>query len=189
MKFLITGFTPFADNEENPSSMVLGLIAKTDVEVLKLDVSYLRCQDMLEAKIKEVVPDIVICLGLASKRSQITPELCAINYMYAQIADNDGVLMEGRKIDDNGPNAYFTKLDLISLIKYLKENDIDASLSTSAGTYVCNSTYYHLLSMEEKYGFKGLFIHIPPLNVINLDNLSKALTKIITFFNFSKSRV
>ncbi len=181
MKFLITGFKPFHTNDINPSSLVLDYLKDKDIITCQLSVSYLNDKIKLENLIKEVRPDYVISLGLAASRNKITPELCAINYMYSSIPDNDNVLKQGEKIDENGPNAYFTDIPVLKLIEMLKENGFNSDLSTSAGSYVCNSTYYHLLSLQTKYHFKGLFIHVPKLDVVSIENLDKALKLTINF--------
>ncbi len=183
MKFLITGFEPFSRNETNPSGDILKDLKSENIETLLLPVSYLRVRDLLEAKIKEVKPDIVISLGLANKRAYLSLELCAINYQRASITDNDNNLITGKLIKPNGKEAYFTSLNLNDLLKVLAVSNIKADISTSAGSYVCNTVYYNLLELQEKYNYKGLFIHLPSYDNLSYNDEVKALLEIIKYLN------
>lgn len=178
-KILITGFEPFNNNKENPSMQILPLLEDEEVYTVVLPVSYHKVKDILEAKIKEIKPDYVISLGLAQMRLKISLELAAINYMYATIPDNMGVIEDGSLIKNKGPKAYFTTLPINTFIKELKDKGHNATLSTSAGSYVCNSTYYHLLDMANTYGYQALFIHLPLASNYSLEQQKEALKIII----------
>src|SRR5699024_5578037 len=88
----------------------------------------------------------------------------------------------------DGENAYFSKLPIKAMVKNIREGGIPASISNTAGTYVCNNIMYGLLYLiDKKYpDITGGFIHVPylPEQVVNknkvasmsLDNIVKALT-------------
>ena len=63
----------------------------------------------------------------------------------------------------DGPSAYFSNLPIKEMVKNIKENGIPASVSNTAGTFVCNHIMYSLLYLNEKknLGIKGGFIHVP----------------------------
>ena len=179
MKFLITGFEPFYTNKTNPSGDALNRLKDDDVDTLLLPVSYLKVRELLENKIKTCKPDVVISLGLAQGRKCLTFELDGINYRKCSIPDNEGYQTNGELINPKGKDAYFTKFDLHSLIKSLKEINITSDISVSAGAYVCNTVYYNILEMQEIYGYKALFIHLPGEEALSLENDIKALKAII----------
>lgn len=192
MKFLITGFEPFYTNETNPSSEILKYLSTKDIKTLVLPVTYFGIKEKIEASIQEFKPDFVIALGLAQMRPNITLEQVAINYMYATIPDNAGKLELGSLIDPKGDKAYFTPLLLPALVNELKEVGFDVSLSTSAGSYVCNSTYYQILKMAKTYNYQGLFIHLPSEKTLPLEEMIKAiktLIKIIEGGNYGTKKV
>ena len=180
MKILLTGFDTFNNAEINPSYEAIKniKIASCQIEIIKVPVCYNECFDCVLNKIKDFRPDYVISFGLAASRSFITPELVAINYMYASIPDNNNVLKKGEEIGDSD-KAYFTQIKINEIIDELnKENDV-YRLSLSAGAYVCNNLYYHLLENENKYNYKALFIHVPPLNIMELSKMEEYITKLI----------
>ncbi|MDZ7901859.1 MAG: hypothetical protein U5L01_04650 [Rheinheimera sp.] len=71
-------------------------------------------------------------------------------------ANNRGV-----PVVEGGPDAYFCQLPLKSMLKALHQHAIPAAISYTAGTYVCNSTFYHLCHLRKKMHLPVGFIHIP----------------------------
>ena len=63
----------------------------------------------------------------------------------------------------NGPEAYFTMLPVFRMVEKMKENGIPASVSYTAGTYVCNDVMYSVLHYchTEFKDVKGGFMHVP----------------------------
>ncbi len=66
-------------------------------------------------------------------------------------------------IIEGGPAAYWSTLPLKATVKKLREEGIPASVSQTAGTFVCNHLFYGLMHMLEKSEnrIRGGFIHIP----------------------------
>ena len=95
--------------------------------------------------------------------------------MGSNISDNDGILIKGQKINDDLDDGLITNFNLNKLLDKLKEANIDCSLSTSAGTYICNLVYFTSLN----YTKNSLFIHLPNLLYSNIENDVKALEIII----------
>ncbi len=178
MKFLITGFVPFSNNEINPSELVLKELSNK-YSTLLLPVSYDKAPALLKKAILKEKPDIIISLGLAANRPKISLEIIGINYKGASIPDNDGILIKGEKIDDTLSDGIITELDINSLVDTLKNNNIDSYVSTTAGTYICNLVYFTALN----YTKKSLFIHLPNLDNSSLEDDIKALNLIIDKIN------
>lgn len=96
-KILITGFTPFGSEKENPSQMVVEAFDDTScgVEVVKaiLPVSFAKAGKMIVDLIEDVRPDVVICLGQAGGRNEPSIERIAVNLNDSNKADNDGDIL------------------------------------------------------------------------------------------------
>ena len=82
----------------------------------------------------------------------------------ARIPDNKGQQPIDEPIVANGPAACFSTLPIKAIVSALRQQGIPASVSQTAGTFVCNHVMYGLLhQLQGKSGQKGGFIHIPYL--------------------------
>ena len=174
MKILITGFDAFNGEKINPSSLILERLADNidshKIEKLILPTAFYKVQDLIEEKILAYKPDIIISLGQAGGRSEITVERVAINIADASISDNDGKKPIDEKIRLDGENAYFSSLPIKAIVENLRQAEIPAAISNSAGTYVCNFVMYNDLYLAEKYNdMSAGFIHVPYLPAQVLD--------------------
>lgn len=194
MKILVTGFDPFGGEATNPA---IESVKKIDeniegAEVIKLEIPtvFHKSADVLEEKLKEVKPDVILCVGQAGGRYDITVERVAINQDDARIEDNEGNQPIDVKIREDGKNAYFATIPIKAIVEEIKKENIPASVSNSAGTFVCNHIMYQALYLAEKYGnIKAGFIHVPflPNQVLdkantasmNLDDIVKGLNAAI----------
>jgi pyroglutamyl-peptidase len=179
MKVLITGFAPFNNEKINPSyeavKLISDMIDDIIVEKLEVPVSFNNAFKTVLNKIKDTDYDAVILVGQAGGRSMITLEKVAINYRYATIPDNDGASFNHESIIEDGMDAYFTTLPIVKMVDKLKENDIKASISFTAGTYVCNDLMYRVINYfkENNKNTKAGFIHVPYIKeqVENKENM------------------
>ncbi|MCD7918239.1 MAG: pyroglutamyl-peptidase I [Clostridiales bacterium] len=164
---LLTGFAPFGADTLNPSWEALTLLPDqgSGVRLVKrrLPVAYDRVAELLAQAVEEVRPDGVLCIGQAGGRTGLTPELVAINWKDAALPDNDGVQYGGVPICPEGPAAFFATVPVKEMVAAIQRAGIPASLSYSAGAYVCNTTMYCLLRLlEERYPhLQGGFLHVP----------------------------
>ena len=167
MRIIVTGFVPFGCEEINPSYEAIKLLPDTfeghQLIKLEMPVSYDVCPSLLEWMIVHYRPDAVVCLGQAGGRTAITPEYVAINLKHGQTPDNSGVRYLDQPVVADGPAAYFTTLPVRQMADALQEAELPGFVSYSAGTFVCNCLFYHLLHMiHTKYPhIKGGFIHVP----------------------------
>lgn len=174
MCILVTGFEPFGGGETNPSWDAVRLLPEAigghAVHTLCLPVTYQESGDLLMEEIDRLNPTLVVCCGVAAGRTAVTPELVAVNWRMASIADNAGVMYTGEKICPDGPAAYMTDLPLTGMVAALQANDLPGKISLSAGSYVCNDLYYRLLARMQ-----GVFIHVPGSDVLCAEKAAKAL--------------
>lgn len=167
MKILITAFEPFGGETINPALEAVKLM-KDEIygaKIVKLIVPVVfgKSIDKTIEAIKKENPDVVICIGQAGGRYGITPERLAINVDDAGIKDNEGNQPTDSAIYDDGDVAYFSTLPVKTIVKEIKSGGLPASLSNSAGTFVCNHLMYGVLyhlSKSEK-DIKAGFIHVP----------------------------
>ena len=175
MKLLLTGFDPFGGQPINPALEAVKLVADKvgNVEVVKLEVPtvFYKSIDTVAAAIEKEKPDAVVCVGQAGGRYDITPERVAINVNDARIPDNEGQQPLDGPIFADGETAYFTTLPIKAMVAAIREAGIPASVSNTAGTYVCNHLMYGVLyTLAKKYpGVRGGFIHVPfiPSQTVN----------------------
>lgn len=169
-KVLVTGFSPFGGEPINPALEAVKLLnGKTisDVEIVTRELPVVRQQaiDAIIEYIRETNPIIVIAVGQAGGRSEITPERVAINIDDYRIKDNGGNQPIDEPIVIGAPNAYWTTLPIKVMVEQMRIKGIPASVSNTAGTFVCNHLFYglmHYLATEGNIR-RGGFIHIPYL--------------------------
>lgn len=164
-KLLITAFEPFGGEKVNSS--LLTLISLPDVigdfRLIKMEVPVifgLAGRMVTDAALK-LDPDLIICLGQADGRGDVTPEKIGINLRNARIPDNAGLEPQNETIVDDGPDGIFTDLPLSDIVEVINDIGVPASVSYSAGTFVCNDLYYTLLERFRGTGVSVGFIHLP----------------------------
>jgi pyroglutamyl-peptidase len=195
MKILVSGFDPFGGETINPSIEAVKRLPDTinGVEIIKLEIPTVigKSIDVLSQAVEKHLPDVVLSVGQAGGRSDITVERIAINIDDCRIKDNEGNQPIDEPIVIDGPDAYFLTLPIKSIVSNLQSQGIPASVSNSAGTFICNHVAYGMAHLAKtKYpNMKTGFIHIPfiPEQVLNksnmpslpLDRIIKALEMVI----------
>ncbi|MCH3910005.1 MAG: hypothetical protein LKJ81_02050 [Bacilli bacterium] len=127
---------------------------------------------------KETKPSLTISFGLASQRKKISLEERAYNLMGAKCVDEDGIMLNGKKIIDGGDEILSTNLQLASLSSALQNEGFDVEVSHDAGRFICNEVYYLGLKNVKT----ALFVHLPPLKYSSKENnvsFLKALLKLL----------
>lgn len=171
-RVLVTGFEAFAGAASNPSGEVVRRLVSLPQDELAqagislsgavLPVAFAASATALNEAIEAHRPDLVIGLGLAEGRSGITPERVAINLDDARIPDNDGAQPLDEPIEPGGPAARFSGLPVKAIVAALTEAGLRASVSLTAGSYVCNHVAYLLGGhAERRPGLRAGFIHVP----------------------------
>ena len=167
IKILITGFEPFGGESVNPAYEAVKLLPDMagDIQIVKMEIPTVfgEAGKVVETGILQHQPDAVICVGQAGRRADIGVERVAINLVEASIPDNAGNQPMDVKVQEDGDTAYFATIPVKAMVKNIKDHGIPASISYTAGTYVCNSVMYDLLYLiDRKYpSIRGGFIHVP----------------------------
>ncbi|POZ17383.1 pyroglutamyl-peptidase I [Lelliottia aquatilis] len=166
---LVTGFEPFGGETVNPSWEVVSQLEGSIIDHCRVVTRQLPCVfgeslSVLNAAIDELNPAVVIAVGQAGGRVDVTVERVAINVDDARIPDNRGQQPIDVPIVPGGPAAWFSSLPIKATVAAMRESGIPASVSQTAGTFVCNHVMYGLLhKISENAEVKGGFIHIPYL--------------------------
>lgn len=192
MKILVTGFDPFGDDIINPAIEAVKRLPDTidGVKIVKLEIPtvFNKSAEVVREAIEKEQPNYVLNIGQAGGRYEMTPERVAINLDDARIPDNDGQQPVDVQIQEDGAPAYFSQLPVKAMVDYMKEENIPASVSNTAGTFVCNHIMYQTiyLTMTEYPEVKAGFMHIPflPEQVVTrpntpamaLDDIVKGIT-------------
>ena len=167
MKVLVTGFEPFGGEKVNPAlEAIKGLPAEihgAEVRWLEVPTVFHKSAQVLEEEMDRYQPDFVLCIGQAGGRSSLTPERVAINQDDARIPDNEGNQPIDLPIRPDGAPAYFSSLPIKAMVQAIKKEGLPASVSNTAGTFVCNHLMYQALYLVEKKfpHVKAGFMHIP----------------------------
>ncbi|MBM7356585.1 pyroglutamyl-peptidase I [Lelliottia amnigena] len=166
---LVTGFEPFGGETINPSWEVVKQLEGMIIDDCRVVTRQLPCVfgeslTVLNAAIDELNPAVVIAVGQAGGRVDITVERVGINVDDARIPDNRGQQPIDVAIVPDGPAAWFSSLPIKAMVAAMREKGIPASVSQTAGTFVCNHVMYGVLhKIGENAEMKGGFIHIPYL--------------------------
>ncbi|MBC3839382.1 pyroglutamyl-peptidase I [Streptacidiphilus sp. 4-A2] len=167
-RVLFTGFEPFGGAAVNPSWTAASLAAAEPPPGVRAEAVLLPCVfgdslTALRAAVRRTEPDLVLCVGQAGGRPDVTLERIAVNLDDASIADNSG----GRPVDEpvvpGGPAAYFSGLPVKACVAAVRAAGLPASVSQTAGTFVCNHVFYGLMHLiaTELPSLRGGFVHIP----------------------------
>ncbi len=195
MKILVTGFDPFGGEPVNPAIESVKRLPDTvaGAEIIKLEVPTVchKSLQKIEEKIIECDPDVILSIGQAGGRPDITVERIGINCDDCRIPDNEGNQPVDEPVFADGPAAYFSALPIKAMVQQINECGVPASVSNSAGTFICNHVLYGVRYIcEHRYpGKKSGFIHIPFMTsqgvgkrgvpVMALEDIVKGLTAAI----------
>lgn len=165
---LLTGFEPFNKETMNPSWEAVRLLDGYGADGFVVAARQLPCVfgeagRVLDAAMEELSPAVVIAVGQAGGRVDVSVERVAINVDDAPIPDNAQQQSVDEPIVAGAPAAYFSTLPIKAIVKCLRAQAIPASVSQTAGTFVCNHVFYTLMHKTAGAAVKAGFIHIPYL--------------------------
>ncbi|MFI8996867.1 pyroglutamyl-peptidase I [Streptomyces sp. NPDC053542] len=167
-RVLLTGFAPFDGERVNPSWQAVQAVAADPPPGYEIATAELPCvfgaaNDALRKAVADADPEIVLCVGQAGGRPDVTVERVAINIDDARIPDNSGAQPIDVPIVEDGPAAYFATLPVKACVAAVREAGLPASVSQTAGTFVCNHVFYGLMHLvaTERPAVRGGFVHVP----------------------------
>lgn len=169
-KILLTGFEAFGGQSLNPSWLAVKELHGR--QVLRHMVVAAQLPTVFDASLRELrallqqhQPALVICVGQAGGRAKLSLERVAINVNDAPMADNAGAQPVDTPVEADAPAAYFTTLPVKAMLAALRKDGLEAEVSQTAGTFVCNHVFYglmHALATQPEPGrARGGFVHVP----------------------------
>jgi len=166
---LLTGFEPFNKEPINPAWETVRALDDWGEGGFRIVARQLPCvfgdaNAAMAALIDELQPALVIAVGQAGGRVDLSVERVAINVDDAPIKDNAEQQLVDEPIVRGGPAAYFATLPIKAIVAALRAAGLPASVSQTAGTFVCNHVFYGLMhAVAGRDDVKAGFIHIPYL--------------------------
>jgi pyroglutamyl-peptidase len=165
---LLTGFEPFNKETINPAWEAVRALEGWSgqgfaVEVLQLPCVFGEANRVMSETFDRLRPDVVIAVGQAGGRMDMSVERVAINVDDAPIVDNAQRQLVDEPIVADGPAAYFSTLPIKAIVAALRADGLPASVSQTAGTFVCNHVFYGLMHRSAGLPVRAGFIHIPYL--------------------------
>jgi pyroglutamyl-peptidase len=167
---LLTGFEPFGGEATNPSWEIARALDGWICEGRVVRSALLPCVfgealAALDDAIDAHRPELVLCLGQAGGRAELSIERVAVNVDDARIPDNRGRQPIDAAIVAGGPAAYFSTLPIKAIARDLRAAGIAGAVSNTAGTFVCNHVFYalmHRLATRPALAHvRGGFVHVP----------------------------
>jgi pyroglutamyl-peptidase len=170
MVTVIQGFGPFGEFPVNPSELLVRALAERgapDLHTEVLPVSLDRAAAEIPRLMEKLQPQVWLGVGLAAGRTALSIEAVALNLAdwSAADADADGVSVARRPIAPDGPAAHLTTLPAGPILQSWREAGIPGYLSQTAGSYLCNFSFYTAAQAASGLGRPCLvgFLHVPLL--------------------------
>ena len=180
---LVTGFEPFGDRKTNSSwetvSSLPDEIGTNRIHKLCLPVVYGKAAEITIGEAERIGADIVLSVGEAGGRKEVTVEQTAINLRRARIPDNSGFEPENEPCATDGGDGYFATIPVAEAVESLKKGGLPVGISYHAGCFVCNDLMYLVLDRFRNTHVKSGFVHVPAESDIAL--YTECVTKIIEF--------
>lgn len=165
---LVTGFGAFPGAPTNPTRVLLRRLERharrferlgIDLCCAELPVVYDEIDDRLAEAVARCGPDIILHLGLASRRRHLSVETRACNRAGPLHPDAAGRRPNGARLAPAGPAHLRARWPAAQVVAALRREGLDARPSMDAGDYVCNATLYASLAadMAPRVGF----LHVP----------------------------
>ena len=179
MTLLVTGFGPFPGMPRNPSAMVVSALARHRAAfgrkhiVLStriLPVLY----DLVAAFSPAPAPDVIVHIGVAGRRRELSIETVAHNRRSSRHPDASGRAPAILRSGTVARHAIRAEWGARKLAMELRRAGVPASQSRDAGAYVCNALLYRALDSRLA---PALFIHIPSARVCKPERIAKALAR------------
>jgi pyroglutamyl-peptidase len=164
--FLLTGFQPFRGERINPSWEIARrldteVIGGMRIKSVRVPVGCGRARRRITAAIVRYRPRAVLGLGEAGGRSAVTIEKIAINFADERAGTDLKFGLGAAPIFPGGPDAYFTRLPIDTIVREMRKLEVPVQMSLSAGAYACNALMYTSLHLMRRRSLPVGFIHLP----------------------------
>jgi pyroglutamyl-peptidase len=166
---LVTGFGAFPGAPFNPTAMLAGRIVcaarRRDVHCVAhvFATRYAAVDRELPALIATHRPDVILMLGLAADRRQVSIETWAHNRLARSSPDAGGVVPRRAVIAPGAAPRRRGRAPFARLLAAARASGTATALSADAGDYLCNYLYWRALGAAAKPRGPRLavFVHVP----------------------------
>lgn len=181
---LVSGFGPFETHEINPSGEIARALAANPPRGVRvcsavLPVSFARApqvwDELLSGQLgKGARPVLYLGFGVSKRAGYRLERFAKPELKRVPRVDVDGRL--AHEFTRSGARLE-SGLDLVRLLAALRGRGVaDARISRTAGGYVCEHTYHHLLTRASEHGAAGLFVHVPPIGFASIERQVEVAT-------------
>jgi len=167
---VVQGFGPFGGFDPNPSELLIRSLAERcdpDIRTEVLPVSVDRVRTEVPKLMEESRPRVWLGVGLAAGRPSLALEALAVNLADwpESAADADGVSVARVPVTSGGAAAHLTTLPAEAILTAWREAGIPGYLSQTAGSYLCNYSFYAAAEAARQLGLSCMvgFLHVPQL--------------------------
>ena len=190
----MTGFEPFDGDSFNISEKLVSEIKNRGIEDINLETKILSVDEKGSRYVSEYIFenkfDCIIQLGFSKKARKIKLESKAVNMIQMKIKDNSGREVTRGFVINSAKSELSTTVDL----EKLENNLSEVMLSSDAGKFVCNETYFRTLNtiqernLRDRFGrnLPCVFIHLPSEDYVTLSKQVNFLIRIINKINCKK---
>lgn len=179
MKIIVTGFEPLGKEKMSPSWEAVKRLSDeiNGAEIIKLQIPsiYFSSMEILIQKIEEIKPDAILSVGQIEGKKEITPEFIGINFISSDVPDNEGRNPHGN-INDFGADGIFSTLPVEKMVERMRDDEIPARVSYTAGTFLSNYLLYRTLEhiKSNNLNIIGGLITVPSLEEQGLDKIPES---------------
>jgi pyroglutamyl-peptidase len=127
----------------------------------------------------------VLLLGVASGAQAFRVEMRAANLARTDLADAEGRLFRRAHISPVGPAVARATAPVEPMVAALQRAGLRATASSDAGDYLCNFTFYRVLTeiAAEPDAPLAAFLHLPPIQEgFSLDDLERGVKATASVF-------
>lgn len=125
---------------------------------------------------------VFIHLGVNMRCTRFNLEWKARNEATFSCPDESGWVPLRHAIDpDNGDItcSRHTSIPLVPLVDKLSAQGHSVSISSDAGRFVCNWTYFNSLKLAHVHDAHALFVHVPPASLVPIERQVKFLADLL----------
>ncbi|MFE9328467.1 peptidase C15 [Nocardia sp. NPDC052278] len=165
-RVLVTGFGAYGQEADNPSGLIARRLDGQRIDgydimgcVLPVDTAAVR--GALSEAIGSACPEVIVVTGVAPGRTAPALERVAINVRDFPIADNDGRTPVDEPVEPGAPAAYLSTLPIKAIVDGWRRVGIPGYVSNTAGTYLCNQTFYLARHLAQGSSARAGMLHIP----------------------------
>ena len=190
LQALVSGFGPFLGVTHNPSRTIAARLAARpplgwNVTALELPVSFGRVASALEEALDRLdgPPDLLLGLGV-HRGPFLRLERRAARRARSLRPDNDGHVAATEPGQPGGPGGSTAQLETSLAVEPLllalgRTAAAWPRLSSDAGGYVCEATYYELLARVGGRARSALFLHVAPERHLPVSLQTRAVTDLL----------